>query len=43
MTMVGETAWDRWDRWDAKVRAEAFAQGIERGAVFEGFPLGLPG
>ena len=30
MATVAEAAWDRWD---AKVRAEAFAQGIERGGV----------
>ena len=28
MATVAEAAWDRWD---AKVRAEAFGQGIERG------------
>ena len=30
MATVAEAAWDRWD---AKVRVEAFAQGIERGGV----------
>ena len=37
MTTVAEAAWDRWD---ARVRAEAFEQGIERG-VEQGVEQGL--
>ena len=36
MTTVAEAAWDGWD---AKVRAEAFEQGIERG-VWQGIAEG---
>ena len=41
MTTVAEAAWDRWD---AKVRAEAFEQGVERGieqGVEQGVEQGL--
>ena len=37
MTTVAEAAWDRWD---AKVRAEAFEQGVERG-IEQGIEQGV--